>query len=173
MPNHITNTIYFEGDLREITQLRKKIRSNEETLQLIDFNKITPMPDNIFQGNFLGEEEQKKYGKNNWYDWSYENWETKWNAYEIQILNFEGQNIQFLTAWSPVVKLMEKLSSMFPRVIIFHYYVDEMWNFVGKVAYMDGKILYIIEPPNTECNEWWEIMARTKMSYHEYAIRLL
>jgi hypothetical protein len=172
MPNHITNTIYFEGDLNQIAQLRKKIRSVEDTRRLMDFNKIIPMPDDVYKGD-LGKKEEEIYGKNNWYDWSYANWETKWNAYEIQILNFEGQNIQFLTAWSPVIRLMEKLSSMFPNVIIFHYYVDEMWNFVGKIAYMNGKILFVIEPPNMESNEWWDIIARTKMSYHEYAVRLL
>ena len=45
------------------------IQSDEIGLGSIDFNKVIPMPDYIFQGN-LGMAEREKYGKENWYDWS-------------------------------------------------------------------------------------------------------
>ena len=37
------------------------------------FNRIKPMPELVFRGNFSGEM-RMKVGKANWYDWSVDNW---------------------------------------------------------------------------------------------------
>ena len=82
MANNVTNIITFrELPIEKIRQIMESIKKDTEGLGSIDFNKIVPMPDTVFKGN-LGAEERNIYGTNNWLDWSLENWNTKWNAYD-------------------------------------------------------------------------------------------
>jgi hypothetical protein len=107
MPNHVTNKIEFYGEQSNIDKVFELIKGETEC---IDFNKILPMPEHIFQGN-LGPEERAKYGTNNWYDWSIANWGTKWNAYYSR-LDRESNTIEFDTAWSCPIALLDKLAEM-------------------------------------------------------------
>lgn len=70
MPNWVTNRIVFHGDQENIDRVLQYIKGNGSK---IDFNKIIPMPDNIYRGD-LGKRERELYGLNNWYDWSVANW---------------------------------------------------------------------------------------------------
>lgn len=61
-------------------------------------------------------------GYKTWYDWRCANWGTKWNALDsVAIDNY----VTFNTAWSGVVKLMEKLSTYFLDVTFDYSYADE------------------------------------------------
>jgi len=54
------------------------------------------------------------YGHTNWYDWSLENWDTKWNADDTFIK--EDNTIIFQTAWSAPVKVFDKLFELYPNL---------------------------------------------------------
>lgn len=64
----------------------------------------------------------KKYGFIYWYDWAIENWGTKWNAFECES---EGNSFDFVTAWSGVPELIEKMHLEIPRVKILYEFSDE------------------------------------------------
>lgn len=66
MPNHVTNILTVEGDPERISELKKKIFSEEFGLGTIDFNKIISIPPSK---------------EKDWYDWRISHWGTKWNAY--------------------------------------------------------------------------------------------
>ena len=85
------------------------------------FQKIVPMPDDIYRGD-LGEEERKKYGSRNWYDWSLEHWGTKWDACEARISE-DGKTVDFDTAWSVAEPVLAKLGELVGGIIVF--YSDE------------------------------------------------
>ena len=53
MPNWVTNRIVFHGDQENIDRVLQYIKGNGSK---IDFNKIIPMPDNIYRGD-LGKRE--------------------------------------------------------------------------------------------------------------------
>ena len=59
MPNHVTNVIKLNGDRKQIRELLEQIQSDELGLGTIDFEKIIPMPENIYRDN-LGREETAK-----------------------------------------------------------------------------------------------------------------
>lgn len=82
----------------------------------------------------------REYGASTWYDWSINNWGTKWNSYDYGDYN-GGNSISFNTAWSAPVPVLQKLSEMFPEVSIYHRWADEdLGNNCGEMSYEDGEI---------------------------------
>ena len=64
-------------------------------------------------------------GKNDdrWYDWSYSNWGTKWDACDKEIEDEEDwAEITFNTAWSPPEGIFHKIKDHFPDVAISWFY---------------------------------------------------
>ena len=156
MPNWVVNKIEFLGETKDIEKIFNAIKSEENGA--IDFNKIIKMPDYIYRGN-LGKKEREKYGKNNWYDWRVEHWNTKWNAIDTYR---ENNAIYYNTAWSPATPIFEKLTEMFPNTDMVLTWADEdRGNNIGEAIYED-KGLTIFEYSgfygNTEeRNKAWEI----------------
>lgn len=147
MPNHVTSKLYIQDE-----NIRKEVIDylyNEEDKipSFMTFEKIIPMPDYIYRGN-LSKQEKQLYGSDNcWYDWSINNWGTKWDAYNSFI---DSQyRITFDTAWSGVPKLMGLLSQKFPGVIFDYKYADEDAGYnVDHYRFNNGRILkhYDINP---------------------------
>ncbi len=82
----------------------------------------------------------EKYGSDNWYDWAYRNWGTKWGAYDGYQLS--ENSLFFLSAWSTPHKAMINLSTKYPEVIIKIEYADEDFGHnVGNYVLKDGQII--------------------------------
>lgn len=88
----------------------------------------------------------KKYQFATWYDWRIEYWGTKWNAYDIEMI--DDYTIQFNTAWSGVPDLIRQLSLLHPEVEFEYVFADEdvsyntgvgiMKNGESEMNYPDG-----------------------------------
>lgn len=117
MPNWVTNRIeapkYIIDELMSV---------DEKGNIFFDFNTIIPMPSNIFQGD-LGQKERELYGSDNWYDWSYENWGTKWNASDSS--RESDIVLTFNTAWAHPFPIINKISRMYPDNEFLIAYADE------------------------------------------------
>ena len=117
MPNWVTNRIeapkYIIDELMSV---------DENGNDFFDFNTIIPMPSNIFQGD-LGQKERELYGSDNWYDWSYENWGTKWNASDSS--RESDIVLTFNTAWAHPFPIINKISRMYPDNEFLIAYADE------------------------------------------------
>jgi len=79
MANNISNKIIIEWEIEDKKNFFNDIKTEE---QVFDFEKIIPIPSNIFRWN-MGIEERKKYWKLNSIDWCRKEWGTKWNCYDI------------------------------------------------------------------------------------------
>lgn len=133
MPNHIMNIIKFNCDKKTVETIKSFMTSKDKDF---DFNSLIPMPDYIFRGA-LGADEMKMYGTDNWFNWSIDNWGTKWNSYEV---SWETNSVKFLTAWSPVPKIVKELSKWFPKVKMSYQWADEDWGYnVGAFSVKDGE----------------------------------
>ena len=109
------------------------------------------MPDYIYRGT-IGTKEMEIYGENNWYDWSIENWGTKWNSEDAEV---DGNEILFLTAWSPCDPVIAALAKMYPTMRFTHTFYETGMCFCGKRVYENGKIVFSYDGDYYE-NPFWE-----------------
>ena len=131
-----TNTNVQE-EIQALKELKNDLRIKED---IFDFNGIIPMPEEIKKGATLGldfetgEKREHKdyvldggvykpkhrlarkrlmveYGADNWYDFSCLHWGTKWNAYEIEVIQNEEHTlfVSFLTAWDSPRGIAERI----------------------------------------------------------------
>ena len=107
MPNYCDNYLTIEGNPDTRNKILTLLKSDESCF---DFEKVIPMPENIYRGG-VGAEEKEIYGENNWYDWSIKNWGTKWNSVDAEV---HYNEIYFQTAWSPCDPVIAALAEKFP-----------------------------------------------------------
>lgn len=82
------------------------------------------------------------YGATTWYAWCIAHWGTKWNAYGGAEFDRQQSNqFRFLTAWSPPEPVIQKLSQLYPALLLKHQWADENigWN-LGERIYHNGEI---------------------------------
>lgn len=107
-------------------------------------------------------ENQSKYGVPTWYEWSINNWGTKWNAYECASheLSDDSTALNFWTAWSPPHPVLQMLSEQHPELEIIHEWADEDIGMnCGRREYKSGDLIYEYYPEGDEatifaCELW-------------------
>ena len=115
MPNFVRNILYFDG---ENVQAVFDFVSSKDSV--FDFNKIIPEPENIAD----------------WYGWRVENWGTKWNAVDAEIID---DGVMFDTAWSAPLPVIKKLSELFPKIKLNVTCSDEdAGENCGQITYKNG-----------------------------------
>jgi Ferredoxin-like domain in Api92-like protein len=183
MPNYVTNILTLKGPLNKVKEVFNAIAPGPTAEELnsipkpkggpvfkpasaanlahrkvnnyeVDFNKIVPMPSNIFRGN-LGDAEKKIHGENNWYDWSVNNWGTKWNAVESQ--KIDDYTVQFDTAWAMPEPVIKALSKMFPKIGVNILWADEdLGSNCGEIHYRNGSEVFS-NIPEDQSKEAYEL----------------
>lgn len=112
----------------------------------------------------LGEKQYnniKKYGYINWYEWSIDNWGTKWNSNNL-IIDEGGKSFSFETAWDPAIPVLLKLSELEPDIKFVVLYADEeIGVYTGYVIFTNGQIDhqgeyedYSIDAKKLACDCW-------------------
>jgi hypothetical protein len=87
------------------------------------------------------------YGASSWYDWSKENWGTKWNAsngdYEITKSDDDLCELHagFLTACTPATPVLGALAEMYPEVTITHHFLAQDGGEAGTEMYAKGRLI--------------------------------
>jgi hypothetical protein len=215
MPNHVVNVLKVTGKKKEVDALFKSIKGekfDDGEERLIDFNKITEMPESLSVEPHIGienavknamniplhsnqliacleaanrsripspkdfsEEDYKtflicldnvrKYGHISWYNWSIENWGTKWNAYSQKRIN--KSTIQFETAWSCVIGLMKTLAKKFPTLVLHYEWSDEdTGSNCGTATITDD--LCESYSPKDQSKEAYELAFKLRPEYKKY-----
>ncbi len=84
----------------------------------------------------------QNYGAPTWYEWSINNWGTKWNAYGYdENADYSGnENLWFQTAWSAPHPILQKLSEMYSDITFEHEWADEdLGANCGRKNYRNGE----------------------------------
>ena len=128
MPNWCWNHLEVTGDeiqLREFVE--KSVSIHEESDQCFSFEGTLPRGD-----------------RKDWYEWSVNNWGTKWDI-EAHIAprdeNDDTGQLNFDSAWSPPVDAFVEISSQFPELRIECRYFEEGCNFIGVCIIEDGAVV--------------------------------
>ena len=160
MPNHCHNrvTFYPAGNntpeaIKQIEQIRSFFEDGNT------FNHIIPEPDWIntplmskdvqglvYDRGKVGELPQyvedpwkrlvfKSTGRSDdrWYDWRVQNWDTKWDAYDVEVVDPDPENmeIEFNTAWAPPEAICHALREQYPDVSISWFYDEPGCEIAG------------------------------------------
>ena len=144
MPNWCINTLTVSSENSD--DLKKFLFENRNGKdQLLDFNKVIMLPEeiNCSKSNLTDNEKKilkQKYGADNWYDWQINNWGTKWNASNVDIIMDEKLYYNFDTAWSPPEPWFYKLVQKYPNIDMHLEYEEAGCDFAGYVSYCGGDL---------------------------------
>ena len=137
MPNWTENNVLFVGKKKQLKTLKNMLKSKDNDF---DFNNIVPMPKNIYRGS-LGTVEEEKYGKNNWYHWSIDNWGTKWNAVDTTVEeNGSTLSYNFMTAWDCPREIVNALMRMRKTILKD---IKISWECIHEDGYEEETIIDI------------------------------
>ena len=157
MPNHCHNRVTFYSDNTEAVAKIKQMFEDENC-----FTQIIPEPDwlntPLMSSDMpkhdwdkpkgkVGELPQyvdSQYGRSlrfrstdeiddRWYDWRLQNWDTKWDCYDVVVTDDDPVNteIQFNTAWCPPEAICHALREQFPDVDISWFYDEPGCEIAG------------------------------------------
>jgi hypothetical protein len=173
MPNWVYNTLIVTGKDKDVKDFvkattsevpvceydknMKEVPTGKTEQQLLDFNKIIPMPEElrgttspasipIEAVNVLNE----KYGASDWYQWSKANWGTKWNACHVsmeKLRKIKNNSIvkgcvcyKFDTAWSAPIPVLTEMGVKFPNLSFEYACVEEDNSFAGRMLIENGEV---------------------------------
>ena len=123
MPNWCENTMEVYGDNEDLKSFVDSMVGQDSDF---DFGKVIPYPEGM-DYNLEG------------YDWSKENWGTKWNAQNPTVDLCDGVVfIEFETAWSPSKPITLALSKKFPTLSFKHHYQEGGNDFSGNYNCWEG-----------------------------------
>ena len=122
MPNHVQNRIVTQSNILDMLT-NPKADPNQD--KFIDFGQMIEMPERFVEAD-------------GWYQWSLDNWGTKWNAYNA--VRQSEVELWFTTAWSAPHPVVEKLAESLPHgVQMLHSWADEDAGYnVGQRLYIGG-----------------------------------
>lgn len=151
MPNWCYNSLHVSGPQEDINRWKERATSEDSPL---DLNKLYPMPPDVLaslkrpwqdeNGKLIGDPP----GGPLWYNWSIENWGTKWNlGKDVDVSEspaVEGGlpasiHYMFDSAWCPPVGAIDNAVKDFPTLTFKMLYEELGCGFVGRYHAVNGE----------------------------------
>ena len=153
MPNHCYNRVTIYGSGNDTDETRAQIAKLKDIFEGESvFPQIIPEPDwsNIplmckdvkgliydrgevgelpIDGRFTSTDRQD----DRWYDWRIQNWDTKWDAYDLTVDDDDPDQLEvsFNTAWSPPEAICNQLKEDYPDLSISWFYDEPGMEIAG------------------------------------------
>jgi hypothetical protein len=136
MPNWCQNVLEVSVKSPEQKEQIRNLLLNGEGE--FSFNYTVPMPEGLDKVEVTSA--VRDSGTPNWYDWSIENWGTKWDVSECDIADTSDRSCSFSfdTAWSPAEAWVAETSKLLPDAEFALFYVELGMEFSGKATYVNG-----------------------------------
>lgn len=163
MPNWCSCDLYVNGDADKVAEFIEFAKSKTEEGMILDMDRFIPYPDNFKEMDRISEEWDKAHGgltgkDNDWskrptdgfnaggYDWCVDNWGTKWNFGEVELVNDDEYNgkrslkYTFETAWSPPTPVILAMGEKFPELEFDLRYFESGSEFNGIYVVKNGEV---------------------------------
>ena len=186
MPNHVKSNLIFKGSAEDIQRLRSMMETPDN---YFDFNAVARMPEELYERCPHHKDERttelkSKYGYDNWYDWAYAHWGTKWNQYGEQWYDecdrwARENEVNIVTAWCFPREVLITLSQIFPEITISYVYADEDAGYnVGRGEIRNGEVekeeimpasrlaFDIFFELHPECEDYYKLVDNGDGTYH-------
>ena len=68
-----------------------------------------------------------------WYDWRLQNWDTKWDAYDVCVTDDDPDQleVEFNTAWSPPEAICHEIREQYPDLSVSWFYDEPGCEIAG------------------------------------------
>lgn len=143
MPNWCENVLEINVESLSDRETVKSLITNEEGE--FSLNTTVPMPEGLYDvsvtSGVLGS------GIPNWYDWSVQNWGTKWDVSGAEIVEVSDTELRitFDSAWSPIEAWVGTTSEVIPFATFTLSYLEEGMDFSGAVRYRNGESIVEVD----------------------------
>lgn len=141
MPNWCSNTLQISGNKEQLKIFKQKsIVKSGMNLDIFLMDGLITMPEELAKVEDITPEEKAermaKYGYDNWFDWRFENWGSRTDATDSDIIHLddEGLTINFETAWSPAIPYIKQVAKMYPDLVFDLYFMETGEWFAGRVT---------------------------------------
>ena len=161
MPNHCHNRVTIYGSGNDTDETRAQIAKLKEIFEGESiFPQFIPEPDwpntpisesetqgLIYERGKVGElpvADEQNFGRtytfkstnrtdDRWYDWRLQNWDTKWDCYDVVVTDDDPDNleVEFNTAWSPPEAICHKLREDYPDLAVSWFYDEPGCEIAG------------------------------------------
>lgn len=146
MPNWCFNRLSVKGDNDKVDEFIGAVNTNEG-IQILE--SLIPRPEDV----------------EDWYQWSLDNWGTKWGDREARMLR-ENEWTVFLfdTAWSPPIEGITRISAMFPDLTFVLVYEEGGMCFMGGERIEKGVVVLDVDcpypdgPDDPDDEDGWDAM---------------
>lgn len=170
MPNWCQNHLVASGSVEAIKEFLFWLDDGKNLL-----SKIIPIPLELANGSFpfTGSKEEsaaliEKYGADNGYDWTINNWGTKWDVIESDVQDIGHQvGLTFQTAWAPPERAIALLAKMFSNLNFSLAYLEEGMCLAGRLQYDGGKLISEFYSEDPEDEEWQQL-ARNEFGWEPF-----
>ena len=156
MPNHCHNRVTFYPAGDDTTKAIEDIKAIKQMFEDENcFTQIIPEPDwantplmssdvkgLVYDRGKAGELPMQPTSENGhfvpffpstgrqddrWYDWRLQNWDTKWDAYDVEVVDPDPENleIEFNTAWAPPEAICHALREKYEDTVAISWFYDE------------------------------------------------
>ena len=189
MPNWVRNNVTITGSRASVDTLQEKVGastqipgqepvrdsegkyvSNEEGLLYKDVIHTDEDPGFSFWNIIRPEGEALENYAKNWYDWNISNWGCKWDARDVETLDFSAGHwhVAFDTPWGSPMEVFQALSAQFPDVKIHVEWLEEQ-GFGAEELYDAGNMETLREWNIPETHEQYEEVFGEESCYCQYA----
>ena len=150
MPNHCHNRVtVYSANTDDVAKIKQMFEDEECFTQIIpepDWLNTPLMSKDVKEYSFseprgkVGELPQyvEDYAKrlvfkstghadDRWYDWRVQNWDTKWDCYDVEVVDDDPENmeIEFNTAWAPPEAICHALREKYRDTVSISWFYDE------------------------------------------------
>lgn len=129
------------GDSQSFDGLMGSMKKVAAIRALTEGKSVKQFSDEEFELFIQGVKNYRQYGFMSWYEWSIQNWGTKWNSSDCEKIS--ENTFDFITAWSGVPNIIETMSKECPSVKIVYKYSDEdTGHNCGIGEYQNGELYF-------------------------------